>query len=144
VVDGMEHIETHAYDYSPIRARLLAGHEIGVLNLDWDMVVSPTDLHRMKERAWEVPMQGFVAPYKLHCNSTWAHRHPDGVWVDGGDPLCELPGWGAIYVPRHLLEEWAPVPADPRLTDQNFGAWCWRQRITWPIDWTIRAIHLHV
>lgn len=142
VVDQLERIETSEYDYRPLRDRCMSGGFDGMLAFDWDIAFSLEDLRAMTGRARNRPDRGFVAPYWLYSHATWAHRR-DGRWIDLGDAWCDLPGWGAIYVPAPLLRQWEPADTDPRLTDQNFGEWAKGRGLTWAVDWQIRVIHLN-
>ena len=142
VWDNLEKVVVARHDYIPVRDRLLSGRDEGVIHLDWDIAVSKEDLKRMRDRARNEPDLGFVAPYRLYPHNACAHRHSDGTPI-GSAAVCELPAFGAIYLPRRLAAEWQPAGHDPRMTDTNFAAWADSIGYKWPVDWRINAIHLH-
>ena len=146
------------HDARPVFDLLAASAAPGVLMIEWDIAFDGDDLRTLCRRAIAEPDVGFVAPYKLWPGPTWGHRiidppGPDELdfeqaqqrirWVKPGDPACNLPCFGAIYIPRHIAEAWEPNPADPRLTDSNFAWWAQQKDLWWSIAWDVRPVHLH-
>lgn len=124
--------------------------------LEWDIAVDREDLEQFCIRAAETPDEILVAPYKLYSgdNWTWVHRIVANKatlstrWIQPSDVECDLFGFGMIYLPKHLIDEYLAAPAfaphDRRMTDANFSVWYFRtygKKV--PIAWNVRPIHLH-
>lgn len=170
VVDDLERLIIHDYDYTPLAA---IGEDVCIV--EWDMAVSPDDLARFEWIANGNRLDICVAPYLLYHvgpEPVLAHRVlvEDGEggygerWLHEGERSCDYFGFGLIYLPWYLISEFldSPAPArgwplyapggyhDTRFTDQTFSCWIAHNR---PEDvmtgrrtrvmWSVRPVHLH-
>ena len=154
VWDTIPKIYCTGNDYRPVRDRLLESNQAGVLHFDWDLAIAKEDLKILRDRARAEPEQGFVIPFRLYPAHIWSSGRavrrgaafdPSTGWepLTGGETECDLPCFGAIYLPRAIAEKWEPAPHDPRMTDTNFAFWSLRQGLSWPVCWDVKPIHCH-
>jgi len=157
VDDELPRLVLADYDYTP-----LGQVDDDVLLLEWDMHLDPQGMTRFAAHAAAEPGRVHVAPYLLaahRATPTWAHRRLAGS--PAGEHECDLFGFGATYLPRHLVERFLAAPApergrDPRLppeapyhdvrfTDQTFSIWhAFRGGAPRPrLWWDVRPDHLH-
>jgi hypothetical protein len=162
VVDHIEKFPIVDYDYGG-----LVDIDDDILLLEWDIAISWEDLQIFIADANQTPDLVRVAPYKLYegrKNPVWAHRV---VWsttdihvTPEEDSTCDLFGFGCIFLPKVLLQDFHDTDVDircrdprfhgadyrdGRLTDQTFSIWHkWHTRQPpVPIDWSIKPIHLN-
>jgi hypothetical protein len=162
IIDHIEKFPIMDYDYHG-----LADMDDDILLLEWDIAISWEDLQEFMARANHTPDIVRVAPYRLYEGRrvpVWAHRV---VWsttdlyvTPEEDTTCDLFGFGCIYLPKRLLQDFHDTNVkercrdpryhgsdynDGRLTDQTFSTWhhWYTRQPPVPIDWSIKPIHLN-
>lgn len=161
VSDGLERVYIRDYDFTP-----LLDVPDDFIMLEWDIVLSRSQMEEWEARITLDLDKIRVLPYRLpyHLDQgepAWAHRHAPPVptindldvirqnrdWVREGDADCELFGFGAVYIPRYMMDEFRESEyyrREQRINDHHFSAWHWLEKHrSVPIDWDIRPIHLH-
>lgn len=76
----------------------------------------------------------------------WAHRQAipaGGGWVSDGEPVCDLFGFGLVYLPLGLVRCY--LATRPEVTgNAEFSRWHHEHgHGPVPIHWDVRPVHLH-
>lgn len=155
VVDDAERLVNHGHDY-----RGLIHLADDVIQLDWDTAVSREDLEVFAKRARQAPDRVLVAPVLVYPSPkrtgltvpVWNCRRyqPGGMamrYCTPEDPAAHLFGFGMVYLPGLLLEEFGRVlgsAAAPRFGDMEFAGWHHRHVAEdAAIAWEVRPVHVH-
>jgi hypothetical protein len=156
VVDDCPRLVTAGRDY---RGLVDVGDD--VIHLDWDTAVHRDDLTRFAELARQHPERVLVAPQRFEpghragiTEATWncqVFTEGGGAtrWINTGEPICHLFGFGMVYLPRALVVEFdqvfRPELDAGRVTfdDTAFSGWYHRTRGGAEVVWTVRPVHVH-
>lgn len=148
VVDGLQRVLMDGYNYVPVFEQL----DDDTVIVEWDLALSPDDMAKFTWHCMTQPNRAHVAPYRLYPRSTalpdpvWAHRQAipaGGGWVSDGDPVCQLFGFGLVYLPLGLVRSY--LATRPDVTgDSEFSRWHHEHgHGPVPIHWDVRPVHLH-
>lgn len=154
VVDDAARLVNRDYSYAGL---VDVGDDL--IHLDWDTAVSREDLVKFAQRAQMQPQRVLVAPVKVYPDSRrgltdtiWNCRLYDGGgyrYVNEMDVVCDLFGFGMVYLPKARLAEFAEEFRDQladgsiRFDDTGFAGWYDRTHGQTFIEWAVRPIHLH-
>src|SRR5215472_17478582 len=121
-----------AFDYAP-----LAGLDDDVLHLDWDVAVSPEDLHTFAVAARRKAAQPLVGPCRVYPGSLhgtvarqmagarWNVRSSNGAGAmadcQPGDPSADLWGFAMVYLPREALSGFVHSNPGRDMSDIGFA-----------------------
>ena len=156
--DQIRRVLTAPFDYAPLCA---LGDD--VLHLDWDIAVSPEDLATFAASARRQPGQVLVGPYRTYPGSLFGadpvpRELPGPVWtakvyaddrewsmhyVQPGDPVAHLFGFGMVYLPAGLLARWAEQFPGAKMGDMEFSGWHYRIAGPARICWAVHPVHLN-
>lgn len=127
-------------------------HMGSILLLEWDIYVAPQMLARMRHLIATAPDKVHIAPYKLYPVSTqlqrpvWAHRNIDGEWNLHREQICNLFGFGCVYIPQWVIEEFHLVydPLSMPFKDDPFSRWHYDNILhDVPVHWEVEVVHCH-
>lgn len=126
----------------------------GFFLLEWDIALDRRERELFQEHALARPDRVLVAPYwkLLPDRKTRPGLVPKQIHrshgrpVRDGTPLCETFGFGCIYFPQKVLNDWLlsdwPGSAGA-FNDSTFSAWHFETIGHCAIDWTVHPQHLH-
>lgn len=122
----------------------------GWFMLEWDIALDRQSRERFADNALQHPDRVRVAPYMLYPDRgapRQCHRSA-GKPIPDGQPHADSVGFGCIYFPQDLLDEfWADPPVrlnrDRMLTDTVFSDWHRARHDHFDVDWTVHPQHLH-
>lgn len=156
MVDDCPRLLNSDYSY-----RGLVALDDDVISLDWDTAVGREDLIRFAKRCRSAPDSVRVVPQIMDAG--WRRGWHTPKWncmtyengeqhlrhVQQGEPLCDLFGFGMVYLPRDMLRaceaQWRTEldAGTVRFDDMGFSGWHHRNVGQAPIDWDVTAVHLH-
>lgn len=150
VVDSLPRLTMRSCDYNTLADfQPWPRHEPGWFMLEWDIALDVVDRQRFAEHALREPDRIMVAPYwlvkpKFRNVPIQCHRMR-GRFVDDGEGKCDQFGFGAIYWPQPVLDDWfANKPAHvAKWDDTLFSDWYRTRYGPTRIDTTVHPQHLH-
>lgn len=156
VVDDAERLMNEDYSY-----RGLVALADDVIHLDWDTAVGRDTLIGFAKRCREAPERVRVAPQRFEAGHRRGFNTPrwncltysndDQVlnYVATGAPEAHLFGFGMVYLPRAILQEFEDAHREQldsgeiRFGDTSFAGWHYRRYGGAPIDWDATTVHIH-
>lgn len=126
-------------------------HEPGWFMLEWDIALDRQSRERFAANALRNPGRVRVAPYMLYPDGDLEPRQCQrwgGKPIPEGQACADMVGFGCIYFPQAILEEFWQNPPDRLtrtgvLTDTVFSDWHRSRHDHFDVDWTVRPQHLH-
>ena len=151
VQDSMPRLLMSDCDYNRVEGGLPAD-EPGFCMLEWDVALSIDQRARFAELAEETPDKILVAPYTKDYKGgacVQIHRRMGFIPIEKGSPKTDFFGFGCIYFPQKLLQEWYAfrLSHQPYLfvkfDDTRFSQWHWDFHGPADVTWDIHPQHIH-
>jgi hypothetical protein len=117
----------------------------GICLLEWDIALDRRERAIFAEQALDRPDQVLVAPYWKSYGGAMqlVHRKNFGGGpTPVGSPGTDLFGFGCIYMPTSVLNEYLATAPD-RFTDTTFSLWYRKAHGKGRVTWDIHPQHLH-
>lgn len=152
VVDRLPRIEIAGKNY---RDAAWPDDIPGFCMLEWDVALDPVGMRAFAAEALVSPTEVLVAPYRFHdawvCWSNPADASagpgagPDarGRPVRPGETTTDSFGLGCIYLPRHVMLDFAVRMDHLGFTDATFGAYYHDRWGPARLTWRVHPQHLH-
>ena len=156
VKDDAERIENTGWDYKEILS-----FRDDIIQLDWDTAVSREQMFLFADFIKEEPDRCAVAPQYLYRQidgviqskhwNVWYHEPGSDTTTLGelgqeckpGDPISNEFGFGMVYLPKKMIEDYIRAYPTIAFKDTSFSPWMRETGQTGRICWEAASAHLH-
>ena len=155
VQDDADRVTIHNFDYLP-----LVNLHRDIIHLDWDTAVSPEMLRKFATYARLMRNSVIVSPQRLYpgsLNGMYPRNLVGPQWnvyqetakppyqreCSYDDFTCHYCGFGLIYLPHKVLEQYAADCPDMMMDDYAFTSWYHKVYGEIPIMWDVTTVHVN-
>lgn len=121
----------------------------GFCLLEWDVALDPPSRDLFAALALMEPREILVAPYRWHDTwICWRGNEGEGPTLDGRpvrytDAITDSFGFGCIYFPNAVINEFLQSMNHLGFTDHTFGTWYHKKYGAARITWEVHPQHVH-